>query len=510
MTRTAGLSSRVDVLRALRIAAIVLLVLIGAASMFLAWKWPFTRGATIESLERVSASDVKIGRFEKLYFPHPGYVAHEVTFTRDRGSARPLATVRKVTCQGSWVDILTYTHRVSRIDLEGAQVYIPRHVPAAIRKHPEENIATTVAELLANGTVLEIAPRQTGSQITRFDFPELVLTNVAKNKPIGFRTLMRNRNLIGDLKAAGNVGPLTFRRIAETSVSGSFQMRHTDLSTHQVIAGILAADGQFRGTLGHAKVAGRADIPNFEVNRSRHPVKLTAEYNVLVNGTNGDIHVESTEAQFLGSTLTARGSIAGTGDKTISLDLDGRQTRVEDVLRLFVKADRPPLDGKLTLHAHVVLPPKQEAFLKKVELEGDFAIADGAFTRSATEEKIAELSARALGDTHANTKAAHSPVTLEIKSQVHLQEGVATLSQAFFSVPGAVTKGGGTYNLSNEAIDLNGKLAMNATVSKAAGGIRSILLLPVDPFFKKDGAGAVLPVHVRGTYSHPIFKVSLK
>jgi hypothetical protein len=510
MTRTAGLSSRVDVLRALRIGAIVLLVLIGAAAMFLAWKWPFTRAATIESLERVSTSDVRLGRFEKLYFPHPGYVAHEVTFTRDRGGARPLARVRKLTCQGSWVAILTYTHRVSRIDLEGTHVYIPNKVPPPIRKHPEEKISTTVAELLANGTVLEIAPRDTGSQITRFDFPELVLTKLASDKPIGFHTLMHNRDLIGDLKAAGNIGPLRLRRIAETNVSGNFQLRNTDLSTHKVIAGILSADGQFSGTLGRAKVAGRADIPDFEVTRSRHSVKLTAEYNVLVNGTTGDITMESTEAQFLGSTLTARGSIAGPGDKTISLDLDGRQARVEDVLRLFVKADQPPLDGELTLHAHVVLPPRQEPFLKKVELEGDFAIVDGAFTRSATEEKIAELSARARSDRRAKSKAAHPPVSVEIKSQVRLQEGIATLSQAFFSVPGAVTKGGGTYNLSNEAIDLNGKLAMDATVSKAAGGIRSILLLPVDPFFKKDGAGAVLPVHMRGTYSLPIFKVSLK
>jgi hypothetical protein len=508
MTRTAGHSSGLAVLRALRIAAIALLVLIAAASMFLAWKWPFTRAATIESLERVSASNAEIGRFEKLYFPHPGYVAHEVTL--DRGSGHPLATVRKVTCQGSWVAILTYTHRVSRIDLEGAQVYMPRHVPPAIRKHAEEKIATTVAKLVANGTILEIAPRQAGSQTIRFDFPELTLANLARNKPIGFRTLMRNRDLIGDLKAAGNVGPLQLKRIADTSVSGTFQLRHTDLGTHQIIAGILAADGQFSGTLGRTKVAGRADIPDFEVTRSRHPVKLTAEYNVLVNGTNGDITMESTKAHFLASTVTARGSIAGPGDKTISLDLDGRQARVEDLLRLFVKADRPPLDGELTLHAHVVLPPKQEPFLKKVELEGNFAIADSSFIRLATARKITELSRRARGGKKADLARADPSVSMEIKSQVRLQEGIATLSQALFSVPGAVAKGGGTYNLSNEAIDLNGKLAMDATVSKAAGGMRSVLLLPLDPFFKRNGAGAVLPVHVRGTYSHPSFKVSLK
>ena len=61
-----------------------------------------------------------------------------------------------------------------------------------------------------------------------------------------------------------------------------------------------------------------------------------------------------------------------------------------------------------------------------------------------------------------------------------------------------------------EAIDLRGKLAMRATLSKAAGGIKSVFLLPLDPFFKKGFSGAVLPVRMTGTYSHPVFKVSLR
>jgi hypothetical protein len=96
-----------------------------------------------------------------------------------------------------------------------------------------------------------------------------------------------------------------------------------------------------------------------------------------------------------------------------------------------------------------------------------------------------------------------------MKSEVKLDAGIATLSEALFAVPGAVARGAGTYNLSNEAIDLRGKLAMRATLSKAAGGIKSLILMPLDPFFKKDGAGAIVPVRITGTYSHPVFKVLL-
>jgi len=189
--------------------------------------------------------------------------------------------------------------------------------------------------------------------------------------------------------------------------------------------------------------------------------------------------------------------------------VDGRQARVEDLLRLVVKANRPPLNGALSMHAHVVLPPKQEAFLKRVQLQGDFTINSAVFTKRTTEQKLNELSSRARGKKKAKVAGGSEAIAAELKSDVKLQSGIATLSEALFAVPGAVASGGGTYNLLNEAIDLHGGLAMRATLSKAAGGIKSVVLIPLDPFFKKHGAGAVVPVRITGTYSHPVFKVSL-
>ena len=84
---------------------------------------------------------------------------------------------------------------------------------------------------------------------------------------------------------------------------------------------------------------------------------LTAEYKTVVDAIEGDVVIQSAEAHFLRSTLIAHGSISGRDSKTLALDVDGRQARVEDLLRLVVKANRPPLDGALSMHAHVVLPP---------------------------------------------------------------------------------------------------------------------------------------------------------
>jgi hypothetical protein len=46
---------------------------------------------------------------------------------------------------------------------------------------------------------------------------------------------------------------------------------------------------------------------------------------------------------------------------------------------------------------------------------------------------------------------------------------------------------------------------MQATVSQMVGGWKGILLKPADRFFKKNGAGAEVPIHINGTRDNPKF-----
>ena len=61
----------------------------------------------------------------------------------------------------------------------------------------------------------------------------------------------------------------------------------------------------------------------------------------------------------------------------------------------------------------------------------------------------------------------------------------------------------GTYDLQSEAVDLHGTLRTDAELSKMSSGFKSALLKPFDVFFKKKHIGAVVPVHLIGTYSAP-------
>jgi hypothetical protein len=40
-------------------------------------------------------------------------------------------------------------------------------------------------------------------------------------------------------------------------------------------------------------------------------------------------------------------------------------------------------------------------------------------------------------------------------------------------------------------------------------GLKHILLKPVDPLFKRDGAGTVLPIRISGTTGSPSFKLDI-
>jgi hypothetical protein len=51
---------------------------------------------------------------------------------------------------------------------------------------------------------------------------------------------------------------------------------------------------------------------------------------------------------------------------------------------------------------------------------------------------------------------------------------------------------------------------MKATISEAAGGgAKSFFLKVVDPLFREKGAGAVVPIKVRGTPEDPKFGIDV-
>jgi hypothetical protein len=380
------------------------------------------------------------------------------------------------------------------MNLEEARIIIPRNVPPPEPAAGKQKTETTIGELTAGGATLEIR----GQRLT---FQRLTLHNAAKNKAIRFETSLLIPKPAGRVHASGSFGPWQSGR---TPVSGSFRLENTDLSTIGEIAGILSANGEFKGVLERIEATGQTDVPDFRV--SRHPVRLQAGYSVIVNALNGKVDLQEVNGRFRNTELQAKGAVE---NATATVHFASDRARIEDLMLLFTKGDEPALKGPITLRAHAVLPPGEGKFLPKLRLDGDFGINDANFTRNRTQYKVNELSARARGEDTGPDDPAPEKALSDLKGRVVMRNGVATLTQVSFAVPGARADGGGTYNLLDKRVNLRGKLAMEATASEASRGIKSILLKPFDAFFKRKGKGAVLPVSVTGYYPRPKYKVSL-
>jgi hypothetical protein len=228
-----------------------------------------------------------------------------------------------------------------------------------------------------------------------------------------------------------------------------------------------------------------------------------------VDGTNGDTLLEPVDARFLHSRVLARGGVTntpGVEGKTVSLDLDVTQARVEDMLLLAVKSQSAPLTGGVSFKGKLIIPPGKREVLDKMNLSASFSILSARFANLDVQQKIRELSQRARGQTEANDA---EKIASNMKGRFVLKNGVASFSQLSFGVPGAVIQLTGTYGLRSEQLNFVGAVRLDAKLSEMTTGLKSKLLKVVDPFFRKDGA-TVIPIKIEGTRSSPSFGLNLK
>jgi hypothetical protein len=126
------------------------------------------------------------------------------------------------------------------------------------------------------------------------------------------------------------------------------------------------------------------------------------------------------------------------------------------------------------------------------------------------EDKVDMLSLRAQGDPK-EAKPGAPDVHSQMVGQFVLGDGKLRFSRLNYMLPGATVALTGEYSLDGERFEFEGKLRTDAKVSQmVASKWKSILLKPVDPFFKKNGAGAEIPVKVSGTKSAPRFGLDLR
>jgi hypothetical protein len=384
--------------RWIKIAGSSVLVIIGSLIVLLASRWPFTQRAVITALQERFSSTVEFKSFRGTYLT-PGCVAEGITFhlNNDR-SAPPLATVDKLTIQGGYMGLFTSPKRIGRVKVEGLRVLVPSR---SERKNevPQTGPATEstliIGEINADGAVVQFASDTNPTEPLQFNIRQLSLDAVADDQPMSFHAMLLNPDPPGEVRADGQFGPLKPVDFKHLALSGSYGFQHANLGTFPGIAGTLSSNGTFYGVMEHIDILGAADLPDFQVTRSGHPVHVLSQFHAVVNGTDGNVVLQSVYAQFAQTSVVSQGEVvekpSGTG-KTVSLDITETKGQIEDWLLLFAKPNRPALTGPMNFTARVAFPLERQRFVDQITLQGDFGIGAMRFARPETQENVNFLS----------------------------------------------------------------------------------------------------------------------
>src|SRR5262245_7896715 len=294
----------------------------------------------------------------------------------------------------------------------------------------------------------------------------------------------------GEIATSGDFGPWNREDPGATPLDGTFTFDNANLSVFKGIGGTLSSSGSFTGSLGWIDVHGETETPNFVIDVGGHPFPLHTKYHSIVDGTNGDTRLERIDANFLKSSLVAKGAVLdgppGKG-RTVSLDIDMTKARLEDVMLMAVRTAKPPMIGGLKLTTKFLLPPGESDVVDRLRLDGRFEISAARFTNDDVQRRIVELSRRGRGKPGEQVEG---QVSSDFRGRFRLGGGRLELPDLAFAVPGAQVRLAGRYALKEEEIDFKGNLMLDAKISQTVTGLKSLLLKIVDPLFSKPGGGS--------------------
>src|ERR1700722_9799820 len=365
-----------------------------------------------------------------------------------------------------------------------------------------------VDKFVCQDTKLVINTTKPGKPPLEFAISDLKMKDIGPGQPMQFNATLVNPKPVGDIQSHGLFGPWQPDNPRDTPVQGDYSFTNADLSTIQGIGGIVSSTGQYSGTLSDINVHGTTDTPDFRIATSGHPVPLHSEFHATVDGTSGDTYLRPVNASFLHSAVTAKGSVVRVNEPKghdIELDVVLDHAQIEDLLKLGVRTDPPIMNGPVEMTARLSLPPGAADVTDRLKLAGTFHVQQAHFTNPKVQDKLDSLSLRSRGKPKEAKENTQENVPVDLRGTFALRDGLLSFSYLHFLIPGTHVDMTGTYGLDGKTFDFTGMARLDATVSQMTTGWKSLLLKPVDPFFRKNGVGTEVPIKITGTQSEPHF-----
>lgn len=475
---------------------------------------PILQQKLVEALNDKLDAEVELGNFTVKAFPLLRIHGDRLKL-RLKGQTNPASfiEIRHFEVSGGLFGLLHRQRRFSKVELEGLRITIPPRTRDD-REVGDKAGATTVAGpvlidlVTSKDAELVIVPKNPLKSPKIFLIHDLQLESVGFDRAMPFVATLTNAIPKGEIATKGTFGPWVKGDPGRTPLSGHYNFDHADLNTIKGIAGILQSVGEFAGHLEEIDVKGTTSTPDFSIDVGGTPVPLTTTFHAVVDGTNGNTYLKQVDGKLADTAISAAGSIdsePGVKGRTVKLDVKITEGRIEDVLKLAVRAKKPVMSGAIAMQAMLLLPPGDVKVIDRLQLDGRFALENAQFSDPEVREKLAELSRRAQG------KKPDEPIG-RIASNMHgrftLKGGTIRFAPVAFDLPGAEIVLSGVYGLRSEALDFAGVFSMEAPISAAAGGgIKGFFLKAVDPIFRKHGKGAVIPITIKGAREQPKFGV---
>jgi hypothetical protein len=476
------------------------------------------RPATVGLLERRFDSRVELGALRVAFAPRLG-IRGEGLVLRHQGRTDipPLITIREFTVSAGLTGL--WNRRVERVHLDGLEIMIPprrgedmpRITPSGddpAEDDSESEPDVSIGELVAENSLLSIMPKQAGKGPRVFQIRTLRFHDFELSESIPFEAALTNPTPHGEIAATGTFGPWDAQSPSLTPVDGTFVF-DADLGTIKGIGGALHAEGNFSGPLELIRTSGRTRTEGFHLSTGGAKFLLLVDYDAIVDGTNGDTHLERVDAKLGPSSISAKGEIVrveGAKGRRITLDTETRGGRLEDFVKLATRVTSSPMTGIVDVDARIDIPPGEADVGDRMDISGTFNVAKAQFT-SRIQDRVDELSRRGVGRPEDESI---DDVASNFKGAFRLDNGRLQLKPLTFDVEGATVRLTGHYDTARGLLDFQGELRLQARASETQTGWKRLVLKIFDPMLDGKGAGTVLPISITGTRDQPKFGADIK
>jgi hypothetical protein len=493
--------------------AVVVLTVVGEVMVHRAA--PILKGRVIETLStrfnsRVELDGLNVSLVKGLEVSGNGLRIFPEDEVVAAGATEPLISLGHFSFHANWAGLFAEPMHVGTVHMSGMAIHVPPKEMRAQAPKGQRHIGKikiVVDEIVCDDSKLVIGTAKPNKDPQDYELSHIAMRDVGLEKPWDYDATLVNAIPKGDIHAKGTFGPWNNDSPGDSTVTGHYTFDHADLDTIKGIGGILSSVGEFTGQLDNIVVDGTTETLDFSLDTANHAMPLHTKFHAIVDGTNGDTYLQPVEARLGESDFTSSGAIINVKGKghIIDLDVNVPNGRIQDFLQLAVKTTPVVMTGRLTMKTKLHIPPGKESVTRKIGLRGGFTLRQIHFTNPEVEDKVDMLSLRAQGDPK-DAKPGAEDVHSQMVGQFVMEGGKLSFSKLDYTLPGATVALTGTYSLDGEQFEFEGKMRTDAKVSQmVASKWKSILLKPADPFFKKNGAGAEIPVKISGTKSAPKF-----